>query len=465
MPRRSKDPVRLVSIVGVVGAAILGIAYFFVDSVAHQVVAKTEPTKIETAQIQLLSARRTPNTLSTVVRTGSVRRSLANVASQLPSGSCLTVEWMGQKLLDVRGSDSFIPASAQKLVTAAAALKILGPTHTYETAIHATGNAASGTVQDLYFVGGGDPLIVRNEYIATEKYPTIHPTSLEKLADAIVAAGVRVVSGSIVGVESRYDQIRFLDAWPSSFNVVEAGPLGALLVNDGAVVGQGMKPDNPAIAAAIELRSLLGARGVSVIGEPRTEPSVPASAERVTGISSAPLRLVLNEMLVNSDNNTSELVVKEIGVASAKTGSTAAGLAAINSFLQSNKLPTAVTVADGSGLSSNNRVSCDNFMSLLTLNEGEFPTLLPVAGETGTLRSAFEDSSVKGRLVAKTGTLTGVKSLVGYLPLEGNSPVKFALVMNSSGIDNQNQYRPIWNALGSALNKAQPSPTATQLAP
>ena len=170
-------------------------------------------------------------------------------------------------------------------------------------------------------------------------------------------------------------------------------------------------------------------------------------------------------MLVNSDNNTAELLLKEIGFARKKVGSTAAGIAVIQELLPTWKLPTPATVVDGSGLSSANRMSCANFMALLTKMEESLPALLPIAGKTGTLRTVFTESPMSGRLVGKTGTLTGVKALAGYLPLEGNSPVRFTLVMNANGIDNQGSYRPIWTAFGSALNKARAVPTPNQLMP
>jgi D-alanyl-D-alanine carboxypeptidase/D-alanyl-D-alanine-endopeptidase (penicillin-binding protein 4) len=170
-------------------------------------------------------------------------------------------------------------------------------------------------------------------------------------------------------------------------------------------------------------------------------------------------------MLVNSDNNTSELLLKEIGFAQKKLGTTAAGISVIQELMKGWKLPTEATVVDGSGLSSLNKMSCANFMVLLEKAEGLLPSLLPIAGKTGTLRSVFNDSVMEGRLVGKTGTLTGVKALAGYLPLEGNSPVRFALLMNSSGIDNQGSYRPIWLSFGSALNKARAVPTPEQLMP
>ncbi len=462
--RRAEDPVRVVVIIGLIGALVLASGYFVTDRVAARVNARESSAPVKPPSTKVLSVRRAPETLSTVTRLGLVRRALVPVTQQIPGGSCISVEWLGSNLVSVRSDDAFIPASTQKIVTAAVALETLGADYRFSTNVFATG-MASGAAQDLYLVGGGDPLIVRNEYVATEKFPTFNGTSLEKLADSLVGAGLTSVTGSIVGVDSRYDQIRFLDAWPTSFNAVEAGPLGALVVNDGAVIGEPMKPDNPAVAAAAELRSLLAARGVYVAQEPRYEAVVPNNATQIASIQSASLTAIVKEMLVNSDNNTAELLVKELGYVKKKTGSTSAGLAVIQDQLAAWKMPTGSTIADGSGLSSNNRTSCANLMALLTRFEKQMPDLLAVAAQTGTLRTVFEGSSMADRLVGKTGTLTGIKALSGYLPLQGNSPVRFTLIMNRNGIDNQGEYRPIWNALGSALNQARVSPTAQELLP
>lgn len=462
--RRAKDPVRFVLIMGIVGAVILATGYFVTDSIAKRVDARGSTANVKAPATKVLSVRRTPETLSTVTRLGQVRRALSAAANQIPGESCLGVNWMGTPLVSVREDNTFVPASTQKIATAAVALETLGSDYRFTTSVHATG-FASGAVQDLYFVGGGDPVIVRNEYVATEKFPTFNGTSLESLADSLVAAGLKSVSGAIVGVDSRYDQTRFLDAWPTSFNAVEAGPLGALVVNDGAVVGEPMKPDNPAVAAANELRSLLAARGVYVAQDSRYETTVPNNATQVASIQSAPLLAIVKEMLVNSDNNTAESLVKEIGFVKKKSGTTSAGLAVIQDQLAEWKLPTAWTIADGSGLSSNNRTSCANLMFLLARFEKTFPDLMAVAAQTGTLRTVFEGTSMADRLVGKTGTLTGIKALAGYLPLQGNSPVRFVLIMNRNGIDNQAQYRPIWNTLGTALNQARVSPTAQELLP
>lgn len=462
--RRAKDPVRFVTIVGIIGALILAAGYIATNSIATQVDARESQYAIKAPATKVLSARRTPETLSTVTRLGLVRRALATASQQLPSESCLGVNWMNTPLVAVREDNAFIPASTQKIVTAAVALETLGADYRFTTSVYATG-FSNGNAQDLYFLGGGDPVIVRGEYVATEKFQTFNGTSLESLADSLVSAGLKSVSGSIVGVDSRYDQIRFLDAWPTSFNAVEAGPLGALVVNDGAVIGEPMKPDNPAIGAATELRTLLGARGVYVPQQSRYDQTVPNNATQIASIQSAPLSAIVNEMLVNSDNNTAELLVKELGFVKKNSGTTSAGLAVIQDQLAKWKLPTGSTIADGSGLSSNNRTSCANLMFLLGQFDTSLPNLMAIAAKTGTLRNAFEGSPMADRLVGKTGTLTNIKALAGYLPLKGNSPVRFTLIMNRTGIDNQSAYRPIWNTLGEALNKARVSPTAQELLP
>lgn len=464
MPRRAKDPVRFVAITAVVGALVIGAGYFATDRIAGQVDAQASTAPVKAPSTKVLSVRRAPDTLSTVTRLGIARRALTSASKQIPADSCLTVEWLGTTLTSVRADDAFIPASTQKIVTAAVALETLGADYRFTTSVLAT-NFASGVAENLYFVGGGDPVLVRKEYVATEKYPTFNETSLETLADSLKNAGLTGVTGSIVGVDSRYDQIRFLDAWPTAFNAVEVGPLGALMANDGVVIGEPMKPDNPAVAAATELRSLLGARGVYVAGDSRYETVVPNNATQIATIQSAPLTSIINEMLVNSDNNTAELLVKEIGYVKKKSGSTAAGLAVIQEQLAKWKLPTAPTIADGSGLSSNNRTTCANFMVLLSRFEKTMPGLLAVAAKSGTLRTAFEGSPMADRLVGKTGTLSGIKALVGYLPLQGNGAVRYSFIMNTPGIDNQGQYRPIWNVFGAAMDRARATPTAQDLLP
>jgi len=381
----------------------------------------------------------------------------------MPGSSCSTVDWEGERLFEVAPGSALTPASAMKVVTAAVALEVLGPEHVYTTTLNGSIDA-TGTAAGLWLVGGGDPVLHTAAYPATEKYSTFNGTSMEKLADAAVAAGLRRVAGNVNGVDTRYDSERFVGAWPSSFHGLEAGPLGALMVDDGTVFGQPLKPDDPAAAAAEMLRQLLVARGVVVEGVPAHD-VLPEGQPEITRVDSLPLTAIVQEMLVNSDNNTSELILKEIGFKKTGVGTTSGGAQAVATQMAEWGLASDLVVVDGSGLASTNKVSCATFAALLDRLSAVLPGLLPIAGESGTLRNIFEGERVAGRLVAKTGTLSGVKSLVGFVQVADGDPVRFTLVLNSSRADDQSRYRPIWYAFGDALALARSTPRPDQLAP
>lgn len=412
----------------------------------------------------VVSARRTPGVLSEVTRLSTVKTAVDSMSGLLPDNSCLDVSWIGHTIADVRSNTSYTPASTIKIVTAAVALEVLGADAVFST--EARGNFKDGVVNgDLVLVGGGDPLLVERIYPASEKYSTLSPTYIDDLADRIVAAGVNTITGGIVGDDSLFDDVRFPPTWPTDFYGTEGGPIGALMVNDGAIIGQPVKGDDPALSAAAILRLLLVQRGVS-IGELSSHGVASEKLPVVATIDSAPMRDVVKEMLVNSDNNTAEILVKHIGVKLAKEGSWVAGLKAISGQLESWKLHTEGYVqVDGSGLSSQNRVSCRLLSQMLNRQSTVFLDSLSVSGSSGTLRDAFTNETVKGRLVGKTGTLTGVKSLAGFLKVDGAEPVQFTLLMARSGIDDQSQYRPVWYALARAMDKARPTPSLEELVP
>ena len=195
-------------------------------------------------------------------------------------------------------------------------------------------------------------------------------------------------------------------------------------------------------------------------------------------MSSAPITDVVAEMLGTSDDNTAELLVKELGVAGGGGGTRDAGLAVIQQTLQGWGVPMAgVVLADGSGLSNDNRLTCAALLAVLARHgpDDAFGVGLPVAGQSGTLSDLFVDSPVAGRLRGKTGTLgnapldadpPGVKSLSGYLPVDGNGTIEYALLLNSAGpLTDEAVYLPIWNALATTLATYPQGPTPTELGP
>jgi serine-type D-Ala-D-Ala carboxypeptidase/endopeptidase (penicillin-binding protein 4) len=461
-PRRARNPLRAVFVVGIVGALLLVVLMLWLSGLSKRSSALSTKEPVAPINVSVLSVRRHPDVLSRTTRLNNVKAGMAAYTNDLPSGSCTSMTWLGETLTSINTSASMVPGSLVKILVAVAAIKTLGPDYTYTTEIR--GNLVNGVVNDLYVVGGGDPLLVRRDYVASEKYPTLYPTSLEALIDAAVASGVKQVTGSVIGVESRYDTQRYVSVWPESFHGVEAGPLGALMSSDAMVAATGMRATNPADGAAMDVSSLLSARGVLVTGSVRVG-SVADDLPVLASVVSAPMSDIVTELLVNSDNNTAELLLKEMGLKSKGEGSTAAGLTALQEFLQANYKDDVAVLSDGSGLSAQNGATCSLMMKVLADNEEWLLQSLAIAAETGTLRDFFKTSPVAGIMRAKTGTLTNVKGLAGYVPVEDDEAVRFSLIMNAPSADQQSVFLPHWNDLAEVTALASAQPSALQLAP
>ena len=352
-----------------------------------------------------------------------------------------------------------------KLLVAAVALDVLGPDHRFETRLAGVrfGTTIAG---NLWLIGGGDPLLSTRAYPPTQKFTTVSPTYLDALADEIAASGVKLITGSVIGDESRYDDERFVPTWGDGIRAIEAGPLSALLVDDGTIVGEPLKPANPAVAAASVLTRQLEARGIRVLGAPASG-ITPADEPVLARLASAPLAASLVDLLSNSDNNAAELLLKEIGLVRRNQPTRVGGLQVLADELASRGVSMeGVVLADGSGLDAGNRVTCTTLASLLAIHgpTGPIGQALALAGTTGTLQDVFTSGPAKGRLRAKTGTLRNVKSLSGFFPVS-DGHITFALVLSNPGISNQSSYRPIWDQLVAAFAAYRTGPSAEQLLP
>jgi serine-type D-Ala-D-Ala carboxypeptidase/endopeptidase (penicillin-binding protein 4) len=432
-------------------------------------------------QTPLLSFRRIPGLIARELNDDSFIAAVTTFAGTLDATSCLAVQLDGVEVGAHNADLPVIPASNQKLLVAAAALELLGPDHVFTTTVRGGPVNAGVLSGDLYLVGGGDPLLTTDDYPAEtiNGYPVLNATSLDALADSIAATGVTRIDGNIVADGSRFDDEFFHPSWPEDIYVEEAGPLDALLVNDARFLTDDWQVANdPNAGAAEELGRLLEERGITIGGEVTTG-TAPGDAPVLASIDSQPLPAVIAEMQASSDNNTAEMLVKEMGVVSGNGGSTAAGAVAVTAALSGMGLDTAgVVVDDGSGLSNTNRVTCRLLAGILERYEpgDQFAAGLPVAGQDGTtLSDVFVGSPMEDRLIGKTGTLhnipfnadpPAVKALSGYLPVEGGGTIEFALILNSAGtLTEQTVYRPIWDAFAEVLASYPAGPTAAELGP
>jgi serine-type D-Ala-D-Ala carboxypeptidase/endopeptidase (penicillin-binding protein 4) len=411
----------------------------------------------------LQSLRRTPTALARDVNLASFQAAVQPLLAAVNDRSCVSVAVDGVDVGAANPDLQVIPGSVSKLLVAATALEVLGPDHVFTTRV--LGQVQDGVVQgDLYLVGGGDPLLSGDWYPTSslERFPVLGQTSLDQLADAVVAAGVTSVAGRVVGDGSRYDDEWYAPGWGNGVAGVEAGPYDALTANDARVRGEELRASDPNEAAAREFATMLAERGVTISGGAASGVAPPVTAE-IASITSQPLQTVIAEMLSTSDNNTAEMLVKELGIATAGQGTRGAGIDAVLDALSRWGIDLGgVVIADGSGLALDNRLTCRVLMAVLertgassALGQG-----LSIAGSTGTLADAFVDSPVAGRLLGKTGTLNNppfnadppaVKSLAGYLPVEGGGEIEYALVLNGDTISDQSEYRPIWDLLAETL--------------
>jgi len=450
--RRTRRPGLVLGVVGVLGALPLITLWLGGSSLAQRT-AGSDVVSIEGLNTPVLSSRRVAQNIVNEISRDALANDLSSVASKMPSKACLKVSRGNSVVYEKRADLLLIPGSNQKIVTAAAAATLLPPSTIFTTRVFGKvdGSKVSGNIT---LVGGGDPLLTTSDYAQLEKFPTLLRTSLEALAQRVFDAGIRTVEGSVVGNDDALSQSRYVDSWGSGVRGVEGGPLGALMVNDGVVVSNPIKPDDPSLAAATEFTRVLRKIGVVVDGEASSRGIASNGDSEIASIASAPLVDVIAEMLTNSDNNTAEILLRHIGFAHNGKGTTESGLEATSQLLSSWGF-TNYVLKDGSGLSRDNRLTCSLLVSLLSRPElsAVFDHGLATAGTTGTLSDTFSKSPVAGKLRAKTGTLLNVKSLSGYLPQKDASPLYFAFILNGTAIADQGNYRPLWEALGLSLSR------------
>ena len=391
----------------------------------------------------VLSARRVPDIIAAPVADRRLVAKLTDLAARTPGASCLTVHAGGREIYASNPTMPLSPASVEKLLTAEAALSVLGPDTTLHTSVRISGSVNDGVVDgNLNMVGGGDPLLMTDAYAQSLRHPPTERTSVESLADRVVAAGVREVRGSVVGDDSRYDSVRYLSVWPTRFiDEADIGPMTALLVDDGfeqfppspdlRQPKEKAAADPPALAAS-RLSEALVARGVVIAG-PAVSGRAPEGTNEIASLDSSPIKAIVGEMLRESDNEAAELLTKELGLNKAGTGTTEAGIAAINEAVRANGLPAdGTTQVDGSGLATQDQETCALVQALLDKQDPTSPIAagLPVAGETGTLEKRFLGNPAAGRLRAKTGTLNQVTALAGYIDTVPGATLSFTYLLN-----------------------------------
>lgn len=342
----------------------------------------------------------------------------------------------GKPVFSVGTARPFVPASTMKLLTTVSALETLGPDHRFTTKVVRSGNS-------IVLVGGGDPLLMTKR----SKDPLAFPAraSLQDLA-ASTAKALR--AAGVSSVTLGYDASLFTGPaanakWqPNYLTEGIAARTSALWVNQGRLtLGMAKRADSPAQAAATAFAAELRALGIKAAG---LKPVVaPAGAAAIAQVDSATLGDLVEHVNLHSDNDGAEVLLRHVGLATKSGGSYAGGVAGLRTTL--TKLGLDVSKArfeDGSGLSRTNQVPLDVLAGAVRVaTSKDKPQLrhlltgLPVAGFNGSLEDRFAGPGTAagtGMVRAKTGTLTSVHSLAGYVRDKAGTLLVFAVATDSS---------------------------------
>jgi D-alanyl-D-alanine carboxypeptidase/D-alanyl-D-alanine-endopeptidase (penicillin-binding protein 4) len=209
--------------------------------------------------------------------------------------------------------------------------------------------------------------------------------------------------------------------------------------------------EDPARFAAEALRRALEERGIVVEGSAAAQhrypsevqdlkqgpPGAPPAGVELAVRTSAPLIEDLRITDKVSQNLHAELLLRAVGRARRNVGSAEAGLEEMKAFLSEIAIePESYSLRDGSGLARLNLVTPAAVVRLLrsmfaSPQKERWISLLPVGAQDGTLNNRFLDTPLAGRIYAKTGSLSHVSALSGYIRRAAGDWVAFSILVNN----------------------------------
>ncbi|GLZ77200.1 D-alanyl-D-alanine carboxypeptidase [Actinorhabdospora filicis] len=336
-----------------------------------------------------------------------------------------------------------IPGSTNKIAIASAILATRGPDYRIPTRVVKGANPG-----EVVLIGQGDPTLSAD---GNGYYPG--SASLTDLAGQVkkalgdqqittVTFDTSAFSGD--GLAPGVDPLDVTAGWTA--------PATALMTNGARITvnpGDGTagaqrhdagvpRFDDPAAATAKIFATALGAQARIQPG--RADPS----AQELGVVHSPPMRRLIEETVMASDNIVADMLLKQIALAKGLPGSFQDGANAVARVFGELGLPAEqIHIVDGSGLSYDNKVTAGFLSALLAKAAGPgHPELrpvfaaLPVAGYTGTLDQRYGHEQTlggKGLVRAKTGTLAEVSALAGSVLDAGGRELTFAVLVNKRG--------------------------------
>ena len=385
----------------------------------------------------------------------------------------------GRSLYEFNSDKLMIPASNVKLITSAASLHYLGEEHVFETSI-------LKRKDNLMLLGGADPSLsvdvldslamfissqmefIDTLYINETLLDSMHygkgwmwDEGSEKHSAPVSALTLNhncidfEYSPNKLGSPAKinlYPNTKYISVTNNSLTVQDTNNFKKLKIErdwrgqtnhyniTGEILSWSKKDtikkniSEPNLFVGTVFKELLEMHGVNVGTLNGTDNSI--YQDTIAIHYSEPLLVHLDDMMHKSENLTSELLIKFIGISDSASGSWDSGIRKVKAFLFDEVAidTSSLRIADGSGLSRYNLLSTDHIVQLLaymhkTNDRDNFLMTLPHGGE--------KDTRLEGRLIsaqdgihAKTGSISGVTCLSGYALSPRHGPLAFSIMIN-----------------------------------
>ena len=402
-----------------------------------------------------------------------------------------------QPLFTLQPDPPYNPASVMKLVTTFAALDLLGPDYRWKTHAYADGPVEAGVLHgNLVLKGSGDPKITVEQwqaFMATLRANGLAAVEGDLVLDRSLFAPVAHDPAAFDGEPQKPYNVG-PDALLVNFKSVKFG-----FATNAAADGIEMKvepdlarlsvgsPPRPAIGDCGDWRATVGAkfvdRGaraeasfagryptscgerdwwVSLLDHPSyvhgmfdtyfraaggrfaggwKNGTAPSGAQPFATLESPPLWDIVRDVNKLSNNVMARQLFLTLALTDTPPATTARATDVLRRWLARRNLKMPELVLDnGSGLSRRERISAGSLARLLLAADAspvreEFASSLAVAATDGTVQRRFQNGSVAGQALLKTGTLEGVRALAGYVIDNGGRRFVVVAIVNHANAD------------------------------
>lgn len=408
----------------------------------------------------------------------------------------------GKVLYERNANKLFMPASNQKILTAAAALTKLGADFQFRTILSRSSSIKDSIIDgDVIVFGDGDPTLYSRFYKTSEEV-------FRRWAALLKQKGIKTISGNIIGDDNTFDDVAIgngwsydgLDAWYSAevsalqfnenyldltiippqnnetsctivpnvqssyYNIIDSIKISNSQsdfitvsreygTNDIVIRGNVKKNSpkiyrspsisNPTKFYVTVLKEVFEAEGIKVLGkavdcdEIKNWNQKPEDFTPVDTLYSPLLKDILKGQMKRSQNLYAETMVKTLGYKFLGKGTFENGRKIVDDVLTEMGINAdGYAFMDGSGLSRYNYVTPAQIVTILeSMNKSSLSdvwySLLPIAGVDGTLSGRMKNSIAENNVRAKTGTISNVRGLSGYVTTSAGDDIVFSFLINS----------------------------------